>query len=228
MPRQPSSTNNEGQRPESIQVDLANTVRIDHAGSVNLNQTNAPNAPDGTPDRPITVRLSRASENPLFRTEVALWDIIEHSTKRLSFKSYQRFMDEVLQPGFGRPLGAAPHEPLLKRDAAYPRPYNVYGSDAYDLVREASKMFLMQEAGRVGDVEWLLYEAEQVDPAIVEKTRLAYIDMVTEIIQHAYHPLPVTDSAKARGTADQIRIRAGDQPDRVWDTTCTARLARDD
>ena len=71
------------------------------------------NAPDGSADRPITVRLSPASEDPQVHSEVALWNVIEHSTQRLSFRRYLHFMDEVLQPGIARE--GAPAEPFLKR-----------------------------------------------------------------------------------------------------------------
>ena len=51
-------------KPETVQVDLAQSVHIDSADTVKLSYGDGANAPDGSADRPITVRLSPASEDP--------------------------------------------------------------------------------------------------------------------------------------------------------------------
>ena len=165
-------------KPETVQVDLAQSVHIDSADTVKLSYGDGANAPDGSADRPITVRLSPASEDPKVHSEVALWNVIEHSTQRLSFRRYLHFMDEVLQPGIARE--GAPAEPFLKRDSAYPRKYNVYGSDAYVLVREATTLFLMQETGRRDDVVWAFQRQEEMDPIQAEAMHRAYIEILTD------------------------------------------------
>jgi hypothetical protein len=168
----------QGPKPETVRVELAESVTVESADYVRVGQENA-DGPNGSRDRPFTVRLSPASEDPLVRSEVALWDIIQNSTERLSFRHYLRFMDGVLKPGGGRPEG--PHEPMRKRDSAYPRPYNVYGSDAYDLVREATILFMMQETGRLGDVAWFDLGRGEKDEEELEASRQKYIDaLVTD------------------------------------------------
>ena len=175
----PKSPQNPKDPPDRVQVDLAETVNIESAAAVRLNVgSQTAEAPDGTAHRPITVRLSPASEDPRVHTEVALWDVIERSTHRLSFSRYLRFMDEVLKPGI-RPDGPPP-EPFQKRDSAYPRRYSVYGSDAYDLVREATNLFLMQETGRRDDISWTFQRRDEADTAALEAARLAYIELATK------------------------------------------------
>jgi hypothetical protein len=121
--------------------------------------------PDGSEGRPFTVRLDRSREDPRVRTEVALWTLIEQSTERLSFRRYADFLDKLLTPkGHGLLwLGVPEREPRYKRDAQFARPYSVYGSDAYDLLRGATTVFMMHEAGTLNDLEWLLRDAERFD-----------------------------------------------------------------
>lgn len=113
--------------------------------------------PAGTARDPLTVRLSLPSEDPRAERELALWRLIEFSTERLSYGNYARFLDSILQPFDDVHLwrGVEAREPHFKRDSAFPRPYSVYGSDAYDLLRGATSVFLMHEVGRLGDRDLL-------------------------------------------------------------------------
>lgn len=130
--------------------------------------------PDGSEAKPLNVRLMRSREDPLFRTEVALWDVVGLSTERLSFRHYVRFMDQVLCPKREGADDGKTHEPRLKRDSAYQRPYYVYGGDAYHLLRSATELFLMTQCGRLGDLDWLREGRHPLDEASINEIRNEY------------------------------------------------------
>lgn len=137
--------------------------------------------PDGSPHRPFNVRLTRSSEDPLERREVALWEVIDQSTQRLSFMRYMHFLDSILSPhGHGELWHGIPRrEPRYKLDSAYPRPYSVYGSDAYDLVKAATTVFMMQETGTLLDLEWFRTRTP-MDQEALDTVKNDYATIVTD------------------------------------------------
>jgi hypothetical protein len=158
---------------------------------------------DGSPQRPWTVRLSPSSEDPRVRTELALWEVIGRSTHRSSFANYARFMDSILYVARdGNQAGRESRVPFRKRDSAFPRPYNVYGGDAYDLVSTATEMFLMAQTGRLGDLTWLRSTPIQVDIEVIRGQ------------QHQYYEALIAEGHDSRimPYLDLIRQKLADLP----------------
>jgi hypothetical protein len=145
-----------------------------NGGSEGAGRSGDHDRPDGTSRHPLHVQLAPSSGDPLFRAEVALWEVIRCSTERLAFKNYARFMDQVLCPSRDSDRERGPHEPRTKRDAPFHRHYSAFGTDAYDLVKGATDLYLMTQCGRLSDLEWFKEGHRPLDPESIQTIRNEY------------------------------------------------------
>lgn len=93
----------------------------------------------------LPVSLQRTALAPT--VDQVLWVIIRNRTNAVGFRHYREFADAVM-------CG----EPEALARAGMTRPPAYYGSDAYVLLKKATELFLMQEAG-------VLYEGDALVPA---------------------------------------------------------------
>jgi hypothetical protein len=139
---------------------------------------------------PVAVGLTRPGVQPT--DDQGLWVAIRNRSEAISFKEYQTFIDLVLCQGksanhggtcageederkIGSPSLGDRREDLRKRPA-------IYGVDAYNLLRLATEIFLILEAGVITkrDQEFTLLDAkffkpEREEERLGEKLELADI-----------------------------------------------------
>lgn len=118
--------------------------------------------PDGTPERPFVVALTRSDDATSERYEVALWNVVEATSKAMSFSVYSDFLDAF----FDHPKQQDADYDYWdrKRNAAIRRPLSSYGLDAWDLVTSATEIFVKHQAGALSDVHWNAQQ-HRYDPA---------------------------------------------------------------
>ena len=90
----------------------------------------------------LPVSLQRTALVPT--VDQVLWVIIRNRTNAVNFASYKRFIDSVMcgGPEAQKVWADAPTRPLMFR-----------GSNAYDILKQATEAFLMQEVGVIGSAQ---------------------------------------------------------------------------
>lgn len=108
-------------------------------------------SPEGT----VPVSLQRTGVTGT--SDQVLWTVIRNRTNAISFRNYKRFIDGVMcrgvdvrQRGLGKPT------------------LNFTGTQAYQVLKQATDAFLMQECGVVDESDQCIVPAGILDPALME------------------------------------------------------------
>ncbi len=115
--------------------------------------------PPSNPDGIVPVSLQRTQIEPT--GSQVLWMIIRNRTNAIAFHRYREFTDSVMCGGQSLPNGNNGKSLLFR------------GSDAYELLRESTESFLMQEVGVIDpDVAMDDFDRQLGDPAASLRLRI--------------------------------------------------------
>ena len=167
-------------RNPSTPQDLARAQTINAAADA----ATAP-APTGSADNPYNVALARADDPALEKHEVLLWEVIDRTTRATSFDLYIRYLNAL----FDNPNTTETDRTGLiwqyKRNSSVKRLVSPYGLDAWDLVTDATDIFLKHQAGALSDVDYLAAHQSNIlsddnylttDPRLKTPPELPHLD----------------------------------------------------
>jgi hypothetical protein len=162
-------------------------------------------------DRTVTLKRSETQQTP----DQALWVAIRNRTEAISFDHYNTFIDRVLCQDIpswhgGTPVGrdneremGSPSLESRRKDLLLNRP-TIYGVDAYHLLKLATEIFLILEAGVVrvagGKVALLdpgLFEADEENGRL-NRTATSISDIESQLLE--YFGIRVPGAPKQPGT----------------------------
>jgi hypothetical protein len=145
-------------QPRGTPDELAQPRAVDGAATADAQAS----SPSGTSDNPYIVALARSDDPALERHEVLLWEVIDRTTKATSFDLYARYLNALFDnPSFSE-TDQTGRIWKYKRNSSVRRFVSPYGLDAWDLVTEATDIFLKHQAGALSDVDYLARHSANV------------------------------------------------------------------
>ncbi len=120
---------------------------------------------------PIDVRLVRTGADRT--TDEALWEVIQDRTNAINYKNYEHFLDGLMyltaNESPDHPIEKAAYSAFRKAGASQLR-----GRYAYNVLRYATELFLLQECGLLSDAHLLTLKKGESDwPIDTERDQLA-------------------------------------------------------
>jgi hypothetical protein len=132
----------------------------------------------------------------LFKTEVALWDAISFSSRMMRFDLYIEFMNGL----FNHHTRDDENEQvwIFKRNSSIKRLLHAYGSDAWDLVKAATQIFVMHQCGRLSDIHWILTHHQAGEGSLLRKVEQEYAAILLEEHRRLPQILPYIELARQK------------------------------